>query len=88
MLRSPAKKQVTKRIGEGSPVAAPMPKSVISCRKNRLSALGGECSAYLSLLEWPGIYSICFFQLDGDKDSLSLDGGFFVLIVVRLIRDN
>ena len=37
---------------------------------------------------WPGIYSICFSQLDGDKDSLSLDGGFSVLITVRLIRDN
>ena len=37
---------------------------------------------------WPGIYSICFSELDGDKDSLSLDGGFSVLIAVRLIRDN
>ena len=26
--------------------------------------------------------------MDGDKDSLLLDGGFFFLIVVRLIRDN
>ena len=37
---------------------------------------------------WTGIYSICFFQFDGDKDSLSFDGGFSVLIVVRLIRDS
>ena len=37
---------------------------------------------------WPGIYSICFSQLDGDKDSLLLDGGFSFLITVRLIRDN
>ena len=37
---------------------------------------------------WPGIYSICFSQFDGDKDSLLLDGGFSFLIVVRLIRDN
>ena len=46
---------------------------------------------------WSGIYSICFSQLDGDKDSLLLDGdkdsllldgGFFVLIAIRLIRDN
>ena len=37
---------------------------------------------------WPDIYSICFSHLEGDKDSLSLDGGFSVLIVVRLIRDN
>ena len=37
---------------------------------------------------WLGIYSICFSQLDGDKDSFSLDEGFSVLIAVRLIRDN
>ena len=37
---------------------------------------------------WPGIYSIYFFQLDGDKDSLLFDGGFSFLIAVRLIRDN
>ena len=37
---------------------------------------------------WPGIYSRCFSQLDGDKDSLLLDGRFSFLIVVRLIRDN
>ena len=37
---------------------------------------------------WPGIYSICFSQFDGDKDSLLLDEGFSFLIVVRLIRDN
>ena len=37
---------------------------------------------------WPDIYSICFSQLDGDKDSLLLDGRFSFLIAVRLIRDN
>ena len=37
---------------------------------------------------WPGIYSICFSQLEGGKDSLSLDGGSSVLIAIRLIRDN
>ena len=37
---------------------------------------------------WPGIYNICFSQLDGDKDSLLLDEGFYFLIAVRLIRDN
>ena len=37
---------------------------------------------------WPGIYSKCFSRLDGEKDSLLLDGGFFFLIAVRLIRDN
>ena len=36
---------------------------------------------------WPGIYSIFFSQLDGDKDSLLLDGGFSFLIAVRLIND-
>ena len=37
---------------------------------------------------WPGIYSICFFQLDGGKDSLSLDEGSSVLFAIRLISDN
>ena len=44
--------------------------------------------AYLSPMGWPGIYSVCFFQLDDDKDSLLLDVGFSFLITVRLIRDN
>ena len=44
--------------------------------------------AYFSPMGWPGIYSICFSQLDGDKDSLLLDEGFSFLIAVRLIRDN
>ena len=43
---------------------------------------------YLSLMGWPGIYSICFSKLDGGKDSLSLDGGFSTLIGIRLLRDN
>ena len=37
---------------------------------------------------WLGIYSRCFSQFDGDKDSLLLDGGSSFLIAVRLIRDN
>ena len=45
-------------------------------------------SVYLSPMGWFDIYSICFFQLDGDKDSPLLDGGFSLLIAVRLIRDN
>ena len=45
-------------------------------------------SAYLSQMGWPGIYSICFSQLDGDKNSPLLDEGFSLLIAVRLIRDN
>ena len=44
--------------------------------------------AYLSSMGWLGIYSMCFSQLDGDKDSLILDGGFSFLIAIRLIRDN
>ena len=42
-------------------------------------------SAYLSPMGWPGIYNICFSQLDG---SPLFDGGFSFFIVVRLIRDN
>ena len=37
---------------------------------------------------WPGIYSICISQLDGDKDSFPLDGVFPAIIVIILIRDN
>ena len=43
---------------------------------------------YLSPMGWPGIYSRCFSQLDGDKDSLLLDGEYSFRITVRLIRDN
>ena len=56
--------------------------------REKIDCLEGECVAYLSPMGWPGIYSICFSQLDGDKDSLLLDGEFSFLIAVRLIRDN
>ena len=68
-----------------------MPKSVLSYGRE-INYLGNKVlvhkSAYLSPMGWPGIYSICFSQLDGDKDSPLLDEGFSFLIVVRLIRDN
>ena len=57
-----------------------------------INCLGNEVlvhkSAYLSPMGWLGIYSICFSQLDGDKDSLLLDERFSFLIAVRLKRDN
>ena len=60
--------------------------------EENINYLGNEVlvhkSAYLSLMGWPGIYSIYFSQLDGDKDSLLLDGGFSFHIAVRLMRDN
>ena len=56
--------------------------------KEKINCLEGECSAYLSSVGCPDIYSICFSQFDGDKDSFSLDERFSVLIAVRLIRDN
>ena len=37
---------------------------------------------------WPGIYSICFSQLEGDKDYFPLDGVFSAFIAIGLIRDN
>ena len=37
---------------------------------------------------WPGIYSICFSQFDGGKDSFPLDGVFSSFIAIGLIRDN
>ena len=36
-------------------------------------------SAYLSPIGWPDIYSICFSQFDGDKDSLLLNEDFLSL---------
>ena len=37
---------------------------------------------------WPSIYSICFSQFDGGKDSFPLDGVFSAFISIGLIRDN
>ena len=48
----------------------------------------GECSAYLSPMGWPGIDSICFSQLDGDKDYFPFDEVFSAFIAIGLIRDN
>ena len=60
--------------------------------EENINCLGNEVlvhkSAYLSPIEWSDIYSICFSQFDGDKDSLLLDVGFSFHIVVKLIRDN
>ena len=56
--------------------------------KEKINCLEDEFSAYLSPTGRPGIYSRCFSQLDGDKDSFLLDGGSSFLIAVRLIRDN
>ena len=60
--------------------------------EENIHCLGNEVlvhkSTYLSLMGWPSIYIICFSQLDGDKDSLLLDGGFSFHIAVRLIRDS
>ena len=64
-----------------------MPKLVPS-GKEKINYLEDEFSAYLSPTGWPGIYSRCFSQLDGDKDSFLLDRGSSFLISVRLIRDN
>ena len=56
--------------------------------KENINCLEGECSAYLLPMGWPGIYSICFSQLDGSKDFFPLDGAFSAFIAIGLIRDN
>ena len=59
--RVPLQKQETKRIGGGSPVAFPMPKSVLSGgREDRLLREWSfvRKSAYLSPMGWPGIYNL------------------------------
>ena len=79
----------------GSVGASPLPLLCLSQffpMEENINYLGNEVlvhkSASLSPMGRPGIYSICFSQLDGDKDSLLFDGGFSFHIVVRLIRDN
>ena len=79
----------------GSAGARPLPLRYLSQFfpvEENINCLGNEVlvhkSAYLSSMGWSGIYSICFSQFDGDKDSLLLDEGFSFFIVVRLIRDN
>ena len=37
---------------------------------------------------WLGIYSICFSQLNGGKDSFPLAGVFSAFIAIELLRDN
>ena len=56
--------------------------------KEKINCLEGECSAYLLLMGWPGIYSICFSQLDSGNDSFPLDDVFSAFIIIRLIRDS
>ena len=75
----------------GSAGARPLPLRCLSHflqGEEKISRFKSEFSSYFSPMGWPAIYSICFSQLDGDKDSLLLDGEFFFLIAVRLIRDN
>ena len=57
---TPLQKQETERIGGGSPVASPMPKSVLSGGREdqllrELSFV--HMSVYLSPMGWPGIYN-------------------------------
>ena len=56
--------------------------------REKIDCLEGECFAYLSSKGRPGIYSICFSQLDGGKDSFPLDGVFSAFIAIGLLRDN
>ena len=56
--------------------------------KEKINCLESECSAYLSPMGWPGIYSICFSQLGGGKGSFPLVGVFSSFIAIGLIRDN
>ena len=75
----------------GSTEARPLPLRCLSQflpGKEKINCFEDEFSAYLSPTGWPGIYSSCFSQLDGDKNSFLLDGGSSFLITVRLIRDN
>ena len=87
-LWTPLQKQEKRGSTGASPVTAPMPKLVPPCLREKINCLEGECSAYFSPMGWPGIYSICFFQLDGGTDSFPLDVVFSIFIAIGLIRDN
>ena len=56
--------------------------------REKIDYLEAECFAYLSPTGWPGIYSICFSQLDGGKDFFPLDGVFSAFIAIGLLMDN
>ena len=57
--------------------------------REKKDCLEGECfCVYLSPIERPGIYSIRFSQLDGDKDSFPLAEVFSAFITIGLLRDN
>ena len=50
-----------------------------------MDCLGGECVAYLSPIEWPGIYSICFSSWMVIRILSHWTGDFFLLSVSDLI---
>ena len=74
----------------GSAGARPLPLQCLSqlLMKENINCLEGEYSTYLLPIGWFGIFSICFSQLDGGKDSFPLDMVFSAFIVIGLIRDN
>ena len=57
---APLQKQVTKGDQRGFACCLSDAKVSSSLMKEKINCLEGECSAYLSLMGWPGIYSICF----------------------------
>ena len=85
---APLQKQVTKGDRRGFARCLSDAKVSSSLMKEKINYLEDKCSAYLSTMGWPDIYSICFSQLDGGKDSFPLDGVFSAFIAIGLIRDN
>ena len=53
--------------------------------REKIDCLEGECVAYLSLMGWPGIYSICFPSLMMIRILSHLTGYFLLLLVSDLI---
>ena len=57
----------------------------IDCLKGKCAAylnvsVGLSVLAYLSPMGWPSIYSVCYSQLVGSKDSFPLDEIFLAFI--------
>ena len=78
-------KQETRRVGGGF-ARCRSDASVSSSLRENIDCLETNVFAYLSSVGWPVIYSICFSQLDGSKDSFPLDGVSFAFIVIGLIK--
>ena len=82
----PCKNKRQRGSAGASPLTAPMPKSV-SFLWGKINCLEGECVAYLSLMGWPGIYSMYFPNLMVIRSLSHWMGYSLPILIADLIRD-